>query len=188
MSDTNPNGANQYTLDPRQNLCWKYYIDPRSDTYSNAKQSAIKAGYEEGTASQITTMDWFIAKLRRLNLLNKAEKVLEETIEIDHMRRKIGMFGPIKDPTTKEDIYEIDSSVLKIKQDSAKFVAERVGKNDGYSTRTEMTGADGEKLVPENNAKIEELTDKLNAIYKGGSSTSNGESPDSVDPEVPNQE
>ena len=146
MSEPNPNGANQFTLDPRQNLCWKYYIDPKSDTWSNAAASALKAGYTEDTAAKITTMDWFAAKVRRLNLLNKAEKVLEETMDISHMKRKIGMFGPIKDPITKEDVYEIDPAVLKIKQDTSKFIAERVGKNDGYSSRSEVTGPEGEPL------------------------------------------
>ncbi len=164
MTETNPNDANQYNLDPRQNICWNYYINPESATFSNAKQSAIRAGYEESSAEQITTREWFIAKTRRMNMLNKAEKVLEMTLEIDHMVPKIGMFGPIKDPETKERVFQVDSQILKIKQDSAKFVGERLGKNDGYSTRNEITGANGEKLIPEPSEEIKRLTQKLLAI------------------------
>lgn len=143
---SNPNGANQYLLDPRQKMCWDFYVNPKSETFGNATQSAIRAGYEMTTADQITTSDWFIGKTRRLNLLDKAEKVLNETLEIPHIVDKIGMFGPVKDPDTKERVKEVDSQVLKIKQDTAKFLTERLGKNEGYSTRTELSGVDGKDL------------------------------------------
>lgn len=126
---TNPNGANQFLLDPRQNECWKFYIDPTSESFGSARQSAMRAGYEEEYANQITTSEWFIVKLRRLNMLNKAEKVLDETLDLVTMTKKGN-----------------DSGLLKIKQDTAKFLAERLGKGDGYSTRNEITGANGEKL------------------------------------------
>lgn len=51
---TNPNGANQYLLDPRQIKCWEYYTNPKSETFSNAYQSAIRAGYENTTSLHIT--------------------------------------------------------------------------------------------------------------------------------------
>lgn len=146
MKKTNPNGANQYTLDPRQRLCWDLYVNPKSETFANAYQSAMSAGYEEGYAAQITTAEWFLERLRRLQMLSKAEKVLSDTLEIEHMVQAIGAFGPILDKKTKKPIFRPDSSLLKIKQDSAKFVAERLGKNEGYSTRTEITGENGESL------------------------------------------
>jgi len=142
----NPNGANQYFLDPRQKMCWELYIDPKSKTFGNATQSAIKAGYEPDYADQITTVEWFKGKVRRLNMLNKAEKVLDEVLETNHVVKKIGAFGPVRDPETKEFIFEPDPSLLKIKQDTAKFLAERLGKDEGYSSRSELTGKNGEKL------------------------------------------
>lgn len=45
---TNPNGANQYLIDPRQKKCWDLYVNPKSETFGNALQSALKAGYTEG--------------------------------------------------------------------------------------------------------------------------------------------
>lgn len=153
---TNPNGANQYLLDPRQNLCWSYYTDPSSkETFGNAYRSALKAGFEEGTAKQITVSTWFMEKTRRMNLLSKAEKVLEETLVMPHeipviervYSKKRGELHRIaKDPKTGEILKTIDTGILKVKQDSAKFVAETQGKNDGYSKRSEVTGKDGDPL------------------------------------------
>jgi len=122
---SNPNKANQFILDPRQKLCWDLYINPKSDTFGNATQSAIKAGYTVDTADVITNTDWFSGRLRRLNMLGKAEKVLDEMLTMD----------------------AIDSAEKKIKQDTAKFIAERLGKLEGYSARTEVTGENGEPLA-----------------------------------------
>lgn len=179
-------------LDPRQNLTWKYYVDPKSDTFGNAKQSAIRAGYDELHAKDITMTRWFKVKLRRLNMLNTAEKVLQETMTIDHMVPKIGMFGPIKDPETKERVFQVDSQILKIKQDTAKFVGERLGKDVGYSTRNEITGADGEKLIPEPSEEMKRIAAQMLKIQKheeiepttddGGS----GVDSESMGPEVSN--
>ena len=44
------------------------------------------------------------------------------------------------------EIDDIDPQNRKIKQDTAKFVAERLGKDRGYATRTEQTGKDGEPI------------------------------------------
>lgn len=126
MVVTNPYKANQYRLDPRQQLCWDFYIDPKSETFSNGLQSALKAGYEPEYAAQITVAPWFLEKLRKLELLPKAEKVLEEILDMEVSRKE-----PI---------------LFKVKQDTAKFIAERLGKAQGYSTRSEITGKDGKDL------------------------------------------
>ena len=118
MADSNPNGANQYQLDPRQKFCWESYIDPKSATFGNGTQSAIRAGYEPDYADRITTVDWFVGKVRKLNILNKAEKNLENLLGSDDER---------------------------IQSDMTKFALKTLGKKD-YSERTELTGADGESL------------------------------------------
>ena len=138
MTETNPYGANQHTLDPRQKLCWEFYINPKSETFGNALQSALKAGYEDSYSRTITDTTWFSDKVRRLNMLSKAEKVLEEMIELDiNNHQKIG----------DEVVIRKDPALAKIKQDTAKFLAERLGKNDGYSSRTELTGQNGDPLT-----------------------------------------
>lgn len=139
MAVSNPNGSNQYQLDPRQKLCWDFYVSPKSETFGNAYQSAIKAGYEESYSRTITDTEWFRDKVRRLNMLSKAEKVLEEMLELDTKT--------VKEDEDGEQIIRVDSALVKIKQDTAKFIAERVGKAEGYSTRTEHTGAEGKDLT-----------------------------------------
>lgn len=123
MAETNPYGANQWNLDPRQKLCWDYYVNPKSETFGNATQSAIKAGYEWATANQITTYDWFLGKRRKLNMLSKAEKVLDEAMDYD----VIGENG------------KVDSGVARVKLDAAKFAAEKLGKDDGYGNEVKIT-------------------------------------------------
>jgi len=121
MPQPNPNGANQYQLDPRQKLCWDFYINPTSETFSNATQSAIKAGYTQEYADQITATDWFIGRLWILNSVNESEKVFKDIISSVHV----------------DDKGKIDVGVLKIKADIAKFLATTKGKTEGYSTKTD---------------------------------------------------
>ena len=54
-------------------------------------------------------------------MLNKAEKRLEKLIE------------------SKDE---------RVAADVSKFIAKTQGKNEGYSERTELTGKDGEDLIP----------------------------------------
>ena len=152
MAVPNPNKANQFNLDPRQNLCWDYYANPKSETFGNATQSAIKAGYEPKYADQITTSEWFIGKLRKLNMLGKAEKVLDEMLEMSTVSVK---------EVNGEQVFATDAQLAKIKQDTAKFIAERVGKDEGYSTRSELTGKNGEAIVFLPTEVLSKLNDNL---------------------------
>ncbi len=120
MAESNPNNANQYQLDPRQKLCWENYTNPKSETFGNAYQSAMKAGYEEATAAQITTVDWFIEKRRRLNLVSKAEKVLDETLDYIAVNNE----------------GKIDSQVGRLKLDAAKHITSSLGQDEGYKPST----------------------------------------------------
>lgn len=132
-SKSNPNGANQYMLDPRRLLFWQLYLDPSSETFSNALQTALKVGYEESSAAQITVTDWFLEKLRSMNLLNKAEKVLEDALELKHFDSK-GKF-------------HLDR--LQTKLATAKFIASTKGKDEGYSTKSEVdVTSKGKRLAP----------------------------------------
>lgn len=127
---TNPNGANQFQMDPRQLKCWENYINPKSKTFGNGRQSAIEAGYEVDYADQITTVEWFKDKLRRLNMLSKAEKVLEKTL----------------DYKTEDDEGKVKTDLLRIQADVSKHITSTLGKNEGYSSRSELTGKDGTEL------------------------------------------
>jgi hypothetical protein len=129
--------AGKENIDPRQIDFLKYYLDRNSPTFSDAKNSAIKAGYTLKYADNITTLmpDWLGDAIgQRKRMLVKAEKRLEKSL---------------------------DSKDEKVAQDTAKFVAKTLGKNEGYSERTELTGKDGKDLptpilngldVPNNNS------------------------------------
>lgn len=118
-------------LDIRKKLTWDNYVNPKSDTFGSAYRSSIKAGYSASYASIVTTSEWFKAKILRLNLLSKAEKVLNKTLDMETM----GENG-------KED-----AALIRVQNDSAKFVAKTLGKDEGYSERTEVTGKDGGDIV-----------------------------------------
>lgn len=113
--------GNQYKADPRQSIFLSCYLDPKSETFSNALQSALKAGYEQEYAENITSLmpDWLSEAIGDMNLIKKAEKNL---------------------------LYFLtDTKDERIKADITKFVSERLNKKK-YSSRQEVTGKDGEKL------------------------------------------
>lgn len=130
---TNPNGSNQYTPDPREQVMWDFYVESLSKGQPNAYESAVKAGYEESTAKQITVRRWFLERLESLErkeMLSKAEKVLKKTLNY----------------STEDEEGKIKVDLLRVQTDVAKTVVTTLGKDKGYSTRSELTGKDGEAL------------------------------------------
>ena len=121
---TNPHGYNQSKPDPRQALFLNKYLNPKSPTFANAYQSAIAVGYDEGYAKQITAkgQTWLRENVRTEYIVRRAEKNLQEFLEPEF-----------------ED--------QKIRADMTKFSLERLNKGK-YSTRQELTGADGERIIP----------------------------------------
>lgn len=139
------------TPDPREILFKQFYIDPRSYTYMNILQSAIRAGYSKYYASNIShnRPRWWRelmkdAEVRRAKMLDKAEQHFDEVLDT---------------PTSTED-----RERLKLKQKTAEFISERVGK-DVYSTRQELTGKDGKRLFKRESQ--EELTAELENLFIG---------------------
>ncbi len=125
----NPNKVNQHTgPDPRQTLFLQYYNDPDGDTFSNAYKSALKAKYSNSIARRIVApsfgLNWIAENERFMNerrkrLAFKAERNLEEFLDMDIMTQK----------QVGDDIIEVkDSQLAKVKQDTSKFVSERLNK------------------------------------------------------------
>lgn len=145
-------------LNPKQKLAWDSYVNPKSKTFGNAYQSAQHAGYTEGYAAQITTKAWWLEKMRRLRLLSKAERVLDEMLEmpVDVLSEgvKITKDGKIE----RVPFVQTSSALVKIKQDTSKFIAERLGKDEGYSPRTELSGPGGGpiQISPEKKAAADQ--------------------------------
>lgn len=118
-------------LTPQQELFLAEYTNPKSPNFSNALQSAIKAGYAEDYARNITSEmpEWLRENLGRMNMLKKAERILEKTLEMEAI----------------DSEGKVDIGILRIQNDTGKFVTSTLGKAV-YSTRNEVTGADGAPL------------------------------------------
>lgn len=135
MSIPNPNGANGTQSDPREQICWDFYVKSIQENRENAYKSAIDAGYAEDTARNITMNDWFkerLRKLKRKEMFSKAERNLDYVLDM-----------------VVEDEGKINPQLLKIKTDVSTTIAKTLGKEEGYSERTELTGKDGEQLQPQ---------------------------------------
>lgn len=109
-------------LTPQQELFLQCYLDPKSETWSNAVQSALKAGYSETFANNITSIMplWLSESIGDNKLLDKAIKNLNKFLDDDENKN--------------------------IQADLTKFTLSRLGKAK-FSERVEQTGKDGKDLV-----------------------------------------
>jgi phage terminase small subunit len=142
--------ANQYTPDKREQICWDFYVESITKGQPNAYESAIKAGYSEDHARNITLQGWFKERLEdldRKDMLSKAEKKLAKTLTYE-----------VEDTETGK----VQTDLLRIQVDVSKHLTSTLGKDKGYSSRTEQTGKDGKDLIPP--TLSEEEKDKLNKL------------------------
>jgi len=123
MAKTNPNGANQHKPDPRQTLFLKYYLDKKSETFSDCYNSAIKAKFSEKYAKVLVAQmpTWLSDTLKTEDIVEQAENNLRSFLSDE-----------------EED--------KRIKSDMTKFALKGLAKNK-YSERTEHTGKDGEEII-----------------------------------------
>lgn len=79
-----------FKLDLRQAKFVMFYCLPNSETYSNAYKSALKAGFTDSYARNITTenLDWMNRALSEItgaitknSLIQKSKEVIQETLE-----------------------------------------------------------------------------------------------------------
>lgn len=110
-------------LDPRKALALDYYSDPASETFSNARQSMLKAGYSEASAKDVQKLDWFNAHRAtfHVNLIKKAERNLDRIASIQVKLDKASNKAEIE--------------IAKLQADISKFVVDRLarakyGKNE----------------------------------------------------------
>lgn len=132
MADTNPNGANQTTSDPREQICWDLYVKKLAGGIENAYASAIEAGYSEDHSRNITMQGWFKErkdKLRRKDMLSKAERNLDKVLDFDMIT----------------DDGRVNTPVATLVTNVSTTVVKTLGKED-YSDRTELTGKGGEQI------------------------------------------
>lgn len=144
----NPYGANATQSDPREQKCWDNYVKSIREGRVNAYKAAIDAGYSQKNAENITMREWFkarLGKLRRSGMVEKAEKNLDKYLDLEEVNFK-GI---------------IDKDIIKIKVDVSKTVVKTLGKDLGYSERSELTGAEGKELNLLSTKQIETLKEKL---------------------------
>jgi len=134
--------AGKKNLDDRQIKFLAYYLDPKSETYSNAYQSAIRAKYSEKYADKIVSLgnDWIVEASRKRELmLVKAEKNLDEFLEMDIVNRGVTKDG--------KEIYEFDDTgKIKVKADITKFIAGTIGKKH-YSPKSPLEDDEGKNIL-----------------------------------------
>jgi hypothetical protein len=147
----NPYKVNQYTdPDPRQAVFLKNYLNPKSKTFGIALQSALAANYSKDYAEKITVVMpvWLadnVRKFKQKGMVEKAERNLEQFLDMKTKVPAIGPCGPIIDKDTKKPVKKINTELIKAKIDVSKFVAERLGKKD-YAQRSELTGEEGKPI------------------------------------------
>lgn len=107
-------------LNPQQAEFLANYTNPNSDTFGNAKQSALKAKYSEEYSDNIMALmpDWLESNIGDYRRLIKAEKVLDKVLEMDAVDQE----------------GKLDNQLLKTQTDVAKFVGSTIGKKK-YSTK-----------------------------------------------------
>lgn len=110
-------------LTPQQEMFLSYYTNPKSETFSNAVQSALKAGYSESFANNITGImpDWLFESIGDQKRLRKAESNLNQVQNLE-----------IVDDTGK-----VATDILRERTKVDMFIAERLNKQK-YSTKIEQ--------------------------------------------------
>lgn len=114
-------------LNPQQEAFLKAFLDPKSNTWGNYTQSALKVGYSKDYAENITHLmpDWLSDNIGKTKLVQKAEKNLENALD-----------GLLDDP---------EKGKKEIQWKATEMTLKTLKKTD-YSERTEVTGANGEAL------------------------------------------
>lgn len=114
-------------LDPQKEKFLKNFLDPNSKTFGNYRQSAMKAGYSQDYADNISVQmpKWLEDALGKTRKVIKAEKNLDMALD-----------GLLDDPEKgkKEIQWRATEMTLKTLRRSE------------YSERQEITGANGEAL------------------------------------------
>ena len=129
------NRSTGLAYDPRQEICWEAYVKSVKLGAPNARQAAREAGYSENTAINIGNMAWFKEKkdkLRRSKMMSKAERNLSRILDLDYSKMKL------MDDGSEEQV--VDKDVLRVVADVSKTIVTTLGKDLGYSTKTEIKG------------------------------------------------
>jgi len=129
----NPKIRNQNKDNNRRENCWNYYLQTVRDGNPNAAESARRAGFSDNTAINIRKMRWFKDrndKLRRSKMFTNAERNIARIMNLGMTRLK-----KLEDGTTEE---VFDAEKARIVADMSKLIVTTLGKDEGWSTKTEF--------------------------------------------------
>lgn len=119
-------------LDYRQQQFLASYKDPKSATFGNVRQSALKAGFGKKYADNLTAElpDWLQKNLGIIPALVAAEKNLDEYLKLPSKTQAMGAFGPIfrGKGSNKTPVIVYNAELLKRKWDATKFALEKLGR------------------------------------------------------------
>ena len=137
---TPPKDRNKNEDVARQQECWDIYVKSLRSGRPSARNAAIQAGFSKNTAINIRNMRWFkdrLKGLRRASIGGKAERNLSRGLDVQWSKIKLAEDG--------KEVEEIDKELFRTVMDVSKYVASTLLKDEGYSTKTEVTGKmDGE--------------------------------------------
>ena len=134
------------TINPKQMQFLAYYCNPHSETFSNIRASALKAGFTEKYADNIgyKKPHWFIRYIEGfggdLKRLQQSEKVFDDVLALEHVEDAIGAFGVIKDPETGKPYKRVNTNIIREKVKVSSFIGETIGRNK-YSKKLEIVGS-----------------------------------------------
>lgn len=129
-------------LDPKQEAFLKAFLDPKGACFGNYRQSAMKAGYSQDYADNISVEmpKWLEESLGKSRKVAKAEKNLEMALD-----------GLLDDPEKGAKQYQYKATEFTLK----------TLRREDYSERKELTGKDGESLAAVINIVSPDDGDKL---------------------------
>lgn len=106
----------------------KHYLDPKSGTWGNAKQSALKAQYSEEYSDNIMSLmpNWLSENIGDTKLVQKANRNLDMALD-----------GLLDDP---------EKGGKPIQMKATEFTLKGIQKTK-WSERTEITGKDGQAIL-----------------------------------------
>lgn len=132
--------------DPRKTAFCVNYFDPKSPTFARMTASAIAAGFAPSTAENLwgNKPKWLTELMERererhSRMLMKAERNLEEHLDLPSKVQAMGPFGPlfeklgkkVKGQTQKKrPVMVYSQGLIKIREQASEFVAESIGRKD----------------------------------------------------------
>jgi hypothetical protein len=101
-------------LDPRKATALAFYIDPTSESFGDAQNSMMRAGYPKSTAKSANKCAWLTAHRAQhsVDIITKAENLLKKYLAVDI------------ELNSKSNRAEID--IARLQSDLLKFSLERL--------------------------------------------------------------